>query len=274
MTRFALSCGSVDALRAMHFLHRFPPHFHDTFAIGVVESGYTRLRTLRGEWVARPGTVLAFSPGEIHSAEPLSDGGFTYRMVYPTIAFMHEIGVDVSRVAAGQPLFRLPVIDDAGLGGELRRAHEPLMGGAAVRSAEVRLLRGLRVLAERHGARRDAPAITRNPQLDLAIVERAQGYLHERCAEQVRLAAVADRCGVSPFHLIRIFRRVVGVPPYAYLVQLRVNRAQAMLCRGSGVADVAYSCGFADQSHLTRTFKKAVGVPPGQYARSMRQQIA
>jgi len=59
----------------------------------------------------------------------------------------------------------------------------------------------------------------------------------------------------------------MGVPPYAYLVQLRVNRAQAMLCAGSSVSDVAYACGFCDQSHLNRMFKKAVGVPPGKYVR-------
>jgi transcriptional regulator GlxA family with amidase domain len=64
------------------------------------------------------------------------------------------------------------------------------------------------------------------------------------------------------------------VPPYPYLGQLRVNRAQAMLCAGSSVADVAYACGFCDQSHLNRMFKKAVGVPPGQYVRQVRQRIA
>jgi len=47
-----------------------------------------------------------------------------------------------------------------------------------------------------------------------------------------------------------------------------------MLCGGSSVADVAYSCGFADQSHLTRTFKKTVGVPPGRYLRSIRERAA
>ena len=79
---------------------------------------------------------------------------------------------------------------------------------------------------------------------------------------------------MSPYHLIRVFRRAVGVTPYAYLVQLRVNRAQAMLCQGLSVSDGAYSCGFSDQAHLTRTFKKSVGVPPGRYVRSVRERAA
>jgi hypothetical protein len=45
VARVELSCGTFDALRAVEFTSSFPPHFHDTFAIGVIESGATRLRT-------------------------------------------------------------------------------------------------------------------------------------------------------------------------------------------------------------------------------------
>jgi AraC-like DNA-binding protein len=272
MARIDLSCGSFDALRAIHFSRPFPPHFHDTFAIGVIESGATRLRTRRGTSIASAGTILAFSPGEIHSAEPLTTEGFTYRMVYPTAEFMRELGIDTSPLDSGAPLFSLPVIDDPALGHDLQNAHVPLMDGVATAAAEERMLTGIRNLVARYAA--DAPTHATCRAADLAVVERAQDYLHERFAQQVRLSTLADICGLSAFHLIRVFRRVLGVPPYAYLVQLRVNRAQAMLCSGSSVADVAYSCGFSDQSHLTRTFRKAVGVPPGQYVRAVRQSAA
>jgi hypothetical protein len=70
------------------FRGRFLRNFHETFAIGVIESGAARLRTRRGEWVGRAGAILAFSPGEIHAAEPLTEHGFTYRMIYPSVEFM------------------------------------------------------------------------------------------------------------------------------------------------------------------------------------------
>lgn len=269
--RVDLSCGSFDALSAVHFSQRFPPHFHETFAIGVIETGAAMLHTRRGEWIGRSGTILAFSPGEVHSAEPLTAEGYTYRMIYPTIEFMRAVGLD-GEAGSGAPWFRSPVIHDARLGLALRGAHTPLMEGASGPSAEDRLLDGLRSLVRQHGSVPGGEPTLR--EHDLHVVQRAQEYMHDRFAQPVRLATLAELCGLSPFQLIRVFRRVVGVPPYAYLVQLRVNRAQALLCQGSRVSDVAYICGFSDQSHLTRTFKKALGVPPGQYVRSVRQSAA
>jgi AraC-like DNA-binding protein len=268
--RVALSCGSFDALSAVHFSQRFPPHFHETFAIGVIETGLARLHTRRGEWVGRAGTILAFSPGEVHSAEPLTEDGYTYRMIYPTTEFMRALGLDRA-LDAGTPLFRSPVIHDPQLGFALRSAHSPLMEGATNPQAEDRLMDGLRTLVRQHGSEERAPVVRSG---DLDVVRRTQDYMNERFGQPVRLTTVAALCGISQFQLIRVFRRVVGVPPYAYLVQLRVNRAQSLLCQGSSLSDVAYTCGFSDQSHLTRTFKKALGVPPGQYIRSVRQSAA
>ena len=103
------------------------------------------------------------------------------------------------------------------------------------------------------------------------MVEFAQQYLHDHIATPVRLGTIAESLGVSEFRLIRFFRRVVGVSPYAYFVQLRVNRAQVMLSEGASIPEVVFSCGFCDQSHFTRAFRRVVGVPPGKYLRAVRR---
>lgn len=275
LTEFAraeLSYGSFDALRATHFQHRFPPHFHDTFAIGVVESGTTRLRTHRGEWVATGGTILAFSPGEIHAADPIGDEGFTYRMVYPSTEDLEAAGLDVSRVSCGLPLFRAPVIDDAYVAAAFQRAHVPLMRDGQNRGvAESRLSQALKLLARGYAFGSERGEANSVRAGDSAMVEFAQQYLHDHIASPVRLGAIAESLGVSAFRLIRSFRRVVGVSPYAYFVQLRVNRAQVMLSEGASIPEVVFSCGFCDQSHFTRAFRRVVGVPPGKYLRAVRR---
>lgn len=268
VTRVELSCGSFDVLRAVHFARRFPPHFHETFAIGVVESGVTRIRTRRGEWLAGPGAILAFAPGEVHSAEPVTAAGYTYCMIYPPDECAREAGA-VPRRATRPPRFSSPVIMDVPLGRQLRDAHACLASDLSQARAESLVVRTLRHLVAGYGAS-DFAVDDPMPSSDAELVRRAQDFLHERYAGRVTLSELAERFRLSPFQMIRAFRRVLGVPPLAYLLQFRVNRAQALLRGGSALAEVAYSCGFADQSHLTRAFKRVVGVPPGQYARSVR----
>jgi AraC-like DNA-binding protein len=73
--------------------------------------------------------------------------------------------------------------------------------------------------------------------------------------------------GLSQFAVLRAFRAETGLPPHAYLNQIRVRRARTLLDQGIAPADVALTTGFADQAHLTRHFKRVVGVPPGAYQR-------
>jgi AraC-like DNA-binding protein len=267
VSRFSLSAGELSAFRAVNFSQRFPPHFHESFAIGVVESGTVTIRTHRGVWIAGAGAILAFAPREVHSAEAVSEGGYSYRMIYPSVEMMGELRGLRWREGTVPPFFRAPVVNDGQISREFLIAHHTLMENGVGSAAEASLSRSLKPLILRHGHAPNHGA--RSTEAEQAMVCRARTYLADRLSERVRLGPLAHECGVSPFHLIRVFQRVAGVPPYAYLVQLRVNRAQALLARGRSVADVAYSCGFSDQSHLTRTFKKVVGVPPGQYARQL-----
>jgi AraC-like DNA-binding protein len=79
------------------------------------------------------------------------------------------------------------------------------------------------------------------------------------------LEQLAQTVYLSPFHLSRLFRERLGVPPHTYLNQIRVQQAQHLLRQGEPVAAVAVSVGFADQAHFSKAFKRIVGVSPGQY---------
>jgi AraC-like DNA-binding protein len=98
--------------------------------------------------------------------------------------------------------------------------------------------------------------------------------LHERLADPPSLAELAEMTELSQFALLRAFRTETGLPPHAYLNQLRVRRARLLLDNGVSAADVAAQVGFADQAHLTRHFKRVVGVPPAAYQRERLQRAS
>ncbi len=96
-------------------------------------------------------------------------------------------------------------------------------------------------------------------------VLRALEYVHANWRVDFTFGDIAAAAQISPFHLIRIFRDLVGVTPSIYRRALRVRAAQDLLSRGWPPADAAAECGFFDQSHLNRHFKLVTGVTPRQY---------
>jgi AraC-like DNA-binding protein len=58
------------------------------------------------------------------------------------------------------------------------------------------------------------------------------------------------------------------VPPHAWLLQRRAEKARGLIRNGSSLAAAAASCGFADQSHMTRVFVRQFGFTPGAWKRS------
>jgi transcriptional regulator GlxA family with amidase domain len=97
-------------------------------------------------------------------------------------------------------------------------------------------------------------------------IERVKAYLQSRLDGFVRLGALCALTGLRPYTLVRAFTNRVGMPPGAYHLQLRVNRAKQLLRQGEPLSFVAAATGFTDQSHLTRHFRRITGVTPGAYA--------
>ena len=80
-----------------------------------------------------------------------------------------------------------------------------------------------------------------------------------------QLTELAALVNLSPWHLLRQFKKITGLPPHAWLVQFRIRKSLYLLKQGCEIAMVAQRCGFSDQSHYTRHFKKALGCTPAQY---------
>ena len=83
--------------------------------------------------------------------------------------------------------------------------------------------------------------------------------------ENCDLDSLSMHLGLSRFQLVRLFNQQVGMPPHAFLVQLRLARACRLLRSGSSIAAAAVDSGFFDQSALTRHFRRSLGVTPRQY---------
>lgn len=91
-------------------------------------------------------------------------------------------------------------------------------------------------------------------------------YIHDYLDQDIKLATLAALLDMSQFHFSRLFKQSIGVAPYQYLLQQRVERAKQLLkTTNQSVTEIAFSCGFNSHSHLNKQFRQLTGMTPTRF---------
>jgi len=263
-TKFWLAqdIGQVELLRARYITHAFSRHTHEGFAIGIIEQGAEQFYYRGATHVAPAGSIVLINPGEVHTGHAAGDDGWVYRMLYPEAGLLQQAASEAAGRDRGIPYFPEPVIKDAYLTQLIRNLHRTLEESDSHLARQAQFLETLVQLVLHHADDRPGMSPINGPH---RAVQQARAYLEAHFTENITLAELTQVAGLSRFHLTRLFRQALGLPPHAYLTQVRVRQAKALLVADLPIAQVAAETGFTDQSHLTRHFKRVVGVTPGQY---------
>jgi AraC-like DNA-binding protein len=253
--------AGVELLHGAYRKFSFTRHFHSTPAIGVVESGIMRTYCHGRTHSVPAGSAILLNAGDVHAPQPGTSGGWSFRMFYLDDDLVREFsGAQTKSLEFAKPFF-----EDQSLYSSLLRLHRAFEVEADSLASESLLANGLHSIARY--------SCWKKPELQAAAsgkLERAREYLHASYTEDVTLRGVAAAAGLGPYHFLRSFRTHIGLTPHAYLTQLRVDRARALLASGMSIADTALQSGFADQSHFTKQFKRFTGVTPGKYFAAAR----
>jgi AraC family transcriptional regulator len=79
---------------------------------------------------------------------------------------------------------------------------------------------------------------------------------------------LAQLASLSPSYFCRAFKESFGMPPHAYVVRTRIERARTlMLTTSDSLSQIALACGLVDQAHLCKCFRQTTGSTPGAWRR-------
>jgi AraC-like DNA-binding protein len=96
-------------------------------------------------------------------------------------------------------------------------------------------------------------------------IEKARSILESNMAEPPALDGLAAEVGMSLSKLKQVFPLVFGMPPYAYLRKIRMEKAKGLLVhRKLSVTETAYEVGYTNLSHFAKAFTEHYGVKPSQ----------
>ncbi|WP_310485627.1 AraC family transcriptional regulator [Chamaesiphon sp. VAR_48_metabat_403] len=96
-------------------------------------------------------------------------------------------------------------------------------------------------------------------------------YIDENLERDLKLADLATLLDLSQFHFSHLFKQSIGIAPYQYLLQQRIERAKRLLKQPDSrsatptILDIALACGFSSHSHFSQQFRQLTGTTPTAY---------
>ena len=145
------------------------------------------------------------------------------------------------------------------LAGDIKRANECIVRATALLSAEVQ-----HQSASRHSLNGSSGRSHLAPWQARRVIE----FVEANLMDTIALEDMAQAARLSVSYFSKAFRSDFGLPPHAYIVRRRIERAQEMmLLTDEPLACIAVACGLADQAHLTRLFHRIVGASPASWRR-------
>jgi AraC-like DNA-binding protein len=227
--------------------------------------GY-RVRGQAFELVA--GSILVRYPQDEYVCTHEHDGGDECLSFFLSPELVDSVGGADALWKAG----RVPPLPQLMVLGELGQASADGRSGVGLDEVGMWLAsRFVTIGSGRRGTPAEPGARDRGRAVQAAL------WLDAHSDQPVQLEAAAREVGLSPFHFLRLFSRVLGVTPHQYLLRARLRRAARLLAEpdaAPSITEVAYRVGFGDLSNFVRTFHRVAGVSPRRFRQAARGERA
>ena len=239
------------------------PEQHGVHSLSFVRRGSFGCRSRNRRFELVQGSVLVGYPGDEFTCSHEHHAGGDECLSFQ---FSPELIDSLESRTAPWQIGALPPLPELMVLGELAQATA--RGATDLGLDEIGLLfaaRFVNLLSRRPSGTLGLSARDRKRAVDAAELIQA------RAQQTIDLQTVASSLGLSAFHFLRLFARVLGVTPHQYLIRSRLRHAARLLADGERpVTEVALDVGFQDLSNFVRTFRRAAGVPPAAFRRAAR----
>lgn len=257
-----------------------PLHWHREIEINYILSGSAEFLCGDERFISHEGDLIILPPNMLHAIYPNGDA----IQRYDTLVFSADILSAASNdrctmeyikpLLNGQMKIQAPITNSHPDYPELKRTVESIFACAKGNRPELDMLlksEMLRLfwLLTRSGdiRRQEAVKADSNDLLRPAIE-----YINQNFCEPITIQQLADTVHLSRSYFMGQFKQAAGMGAIEYINQLRIKKACRLLSdTDTGIAEIAFSCGYRNLSNFNRQFRQMVNCTPGAYRHILRQ---
>lgn len=112
----------------------------------------------------------------------------------------------------------------------------------------------------------------RDTAIGSTMIDDIRSYILDNLDKDLSLESLSRRANLSTYHFARTFKRHVGVSPHDFLIDARINLAAFYLkSTDDPIKNIAYVCGFSNESTFCTTFKNRLGQTPSKYRMNLKR---
>lgn len=244
------------------------PEYVDTFSISFVRKGNFIFNVFRNSFDSHTGRILLTKPGYEHTVKHTHEIpdectiiDFTqsfYQQVrehYSTYSFFSNDDVHAQQIAVtAQTEYLHHYLTSKLFNNPNRLEMDQIV--LEIVEATVNFLTTANI----------PPLSMRMKKNHLSTVEQSKAFMVQNLSQDLSLSSIAESCHISLFHFSRIFKKFTGESPYAFLLGLRLKKAEVLLkFTNNPISDIAFHSGFNSLEHFSATFHKHFGHSPLAY---------
>jgi AraC family transcriptional regulator len=238
---------------------------HDCMTIAAVVSGTFNYRSGAGSGTLYPGSFLLGNFGACYECGHEHSRGDRCVALQLEPHYFEEIASALTQASA----YRFPAAMIPAMTGALPQAAKfealaALREAAAIEETVPLLIETILGFVSGLKPSRGGPSAR-----DGKRVSDALHYIEQNSRETLGLDSLAAQAGMSKYHFLRTFRRIVGMAPYQYLLTARLRKVAVRLATSAApVASIAFEEGFGDLSTFNRRFHGVFGVAPQRFRKN------
>ncbi|SHK27718.1 AraC-type DNA-binding protein [Clostridium cavendishii DSM 21758] len=240
--------GSVEILYG-ESSHCFPLHSHECFCVGAITKG-SALFTINNSKCLLKEPMLFILPSNTGISITTNS-----QYNYITICFKNELKKQIENLHFNKYFLTLQSNDEI----------LTLCDTFRENNDEIQLLTSILKLINNTITNNSLIEKNQPNETVLSICE----YIKKNATENFDLDTLAKSFYLSKFHLIRIFKKEMGVTPYQYYIQSKMRVIRKEVFDVKSETDLAVNLNLSDSSHLCKIFKRQMGISIQDYKKNL-----